>query len=49
MEIKYFNKERQQWGRDKVTATSIKTLMAIVWVGLQMSHKISYIEEETSL
>ena len=46
MEIKYFNKERQQWGRDKVTATSIKTLMAIVWVGI---HKISYIEEETSL
>ena len=48
MEIKYFHKERQQWGRDKVTATSIKTLMAIVLVGIEMSHKISYIEEETS-
>ena len=31
-----------------MTATSIKALMAIVWVGIQMPHKISYTEEETS-
>ena len=34
-------------GRDKSTATSIKTLMAIAWVGIQVPHKISYTEEET--
>ena len=34
-------------GRDKITATSIKTLMAIAWVGIQVPHKISYTEEET--
>ena len=32
---------------DKITATSIKTLMAIAWVGIQVPHKISYTEEET--
>ena len=45
MEIKCFHKERQQWRRDKITVTSIKTLMAIAWVGIQMPHKISCTEE----
>ena len=48
MEIKCFHKEWQQWGRDKITAMSIKTFMAIAWVGIQMPHKITYTEEETS-
>ena len=48
MVIKCFHKERQQWGRNKITATSIKTLMAIAWVAIQMPHKISYTKEETS-
>ena len=48
MEIKCFHKERQQWGRDKITASSIKTLMAIAWVRIQMLHRISYTEEETN-
>ena len=47
MEIKCFHNERQKWGRDKI-ASSIKTLMAIAWAGIQMPHKISYTEEETS-
>ena len=48
MEIEGFHKERQLWGRDKITATSIKTLMTIAWVGIQMPNKITYNEEETS-
>ena len=47
MEIECFHKERQLWGRDKIIATSIKTLMTIVWLGIQMPHKITYTEEET--
>ena len=47
MEIECFHKERQLWGRDKITATSIKTLMTIAWLGIQMPHKITYTEEET--
>ena len=31
-----------------MTAASIKTLMATAWVEIQMPHKISYTEEETS-
>ena len=48
MEIKCFHKERQQWERDKLTITSTKALMAIAWVEIQMPHKITYAEEETS-
>ena len=48
IEIKCFHKERQQWGRDRITEMSIKTLMAIAWVEIQMTHKITYTEEETS-
>ena len=39
---------RTAGGRDEITATSIKTLMAIAWVGIQIPHKISYTKEETS-
>ena len=48
IEIKCFHKEREELGRDKIRASSIKTLMAIAWVGIQMPHKILYTEEETS-
>ena len=48
MVIKCFHKERQQRGRNKITATSIKMLMGIVWVAIQMPHKISYTKEETN-
>ena len=46
IEIKCFHKEKQQWGRDRITAMSIKTLIGIAWV--QMPHKITYTEKETS-
>ena len=48
IEIKCFHKEKEQWGRDKITVSSLKTLMAVVLAGMQMPHKISYSEEETS-
>ena len=48
IEIKCFHKEKEQWGRDKITTSSIKILMAIAWVGIQMPRKISYNEEGTS-
>ena len=45
---KIFPQGKAAVGRDKTTATSIKTLMAIAWLGIQMPHKITYTEEETS-
>ena len=48
IEIKCFHKEKEQWGRDKITTSSINILMAIAWVGIQMPRKISYNEEGTS-
>ena len=42
------NREKQQWGRDRITEMSMETLMAIAWVEIQMPHKITYTEEETS-
>ena len=48
IEIKCFHKERQQWERDRTTEMSIKTLMTIAWVEIQMPRKITYTEEETS-
>ena len=48
IEIKCFHKEREQWGREKITASSIKTLMAMGWAGIQMPHKIPYNEEGIS-
>ena len=48
IEVKCFHKEKEQWGRDKLTKSSIKTLMAIAWVEIQMPKKISYFEEQTS-
>ena len=48
IEIKCFHKEREQWGREKITASSIKTLMAMGWTGIQMPHKIPYNEEGIS-
>ena len=41
-------KDREQWGRDRITKMSIKTVMAIAWLEIQMPRKITYIEEETS-
>ena len=48
MEIKCFHKERERWGRDRSTKISIKTLMAIGLVGIQMPQKITYVEQGTS-
>ena len=45
---KIFPQGKAAVGRDKTTAMSIKTLMAIAWLGIQMPHKITYTEEETS-
>ena len=45
---KMLSQEKEQWGRDKITTSSIKILMAIAWVGIQMPRKISYNEEGTS-
>ena len=48
IEITCFHKEKEQWGRNKIITSSIKTLIAIAWAGIQMPHKISYTEEGTS-
>ena len=52
IEIKCSHKEREQWGRNKITALSIKTLMTIAWAGVQMSQRTTskgpVNEEETS-
>ena len=48
IEIRCFHKEREQCGRDMLTKSSIKTLMAIAWVEIQMPKKDIYVEEETS-
>ena len=48
IEIKCFHKEKQQWGRDRITEMSMETLIALAWVEIQMPHKITYTEEETS-
>lgn len=45
MEIKSFHKERD---RDRSTKISMKTLMAIALVVIQMPQKITYVEEGTS-
>ena len=48
LEIKCFRKGREQWGRDNLMEGSIKILMAMAWVKIQMSKKNSYSEEEKS-
>ena len=43
-EIKCFHKESEQWGRDRKTVGSFKTLMAIAWARIQITNKIWYRE-----
>ena len=43
LEIKCFHKEREHWGREKLTKMSVKTLMAIAIAGVQVPRKIMYV------
>ena len=48
-EVKCFHKEREHWGRDKLTyMSSIITLKAIAVVGAQVPLQVTYTEESTS-
>lgn len=46
--MKCFHKEREDWGREKLTKMSLKTLMAIAIAVVQGPLKITYVKKDTS-
>ena len=46
--VKCFRLKREQWGKNKLTRMSTKTLTAIVVVEAQVPHKVTYVEKSTT-
>ena len=47
-EVKCFHLKREQWGKDKLTEMSVKSLMALAVVEAQVPQKVTYLEEGTT-
>ena len=47
-EVKCFHLKREQWGKDKLTEMSVKSLMALAVVEAQVPQKVTYSEEGTT-
>ena len=47
-EVKCFRLKREQWGKDKLTEMSVKSLMALAVVEAQVPQKVTYSEEGTT-